>query len=202
MNIIISAHYDTVFIQPYGKIINGVLMGACDNIAGILAAAMRIEDTDLEIQFTEEEELHMDGARYLAKNHNPQEDFIIVLDVTEKKKGWKIHFTVENWHGITDKHIKLALKDFQGKYKLNKDGAESEAWLYSELGFACLELDVPVIGGLHSLDAKAQIVDILQVSRAIRAVADYITPKTREELSDIYKVGDEHNEPENNGQSV
>ena len=174
----------------------GVLQGACDNIASILAAAQLIGDDDLEIQFTEEEEMHMDGARYLAKDHNPQEDFIIVLDGTDSKKNWKIHFTVENWYGIKEKHIRKALKSFTGRYKLNRDGTESEAWLYGELGFACLELDVPVCGGMHNLEATAKVTDILQTARAIRAVADYVKTKTREELSDIYKVGDEHNKPE------
>ena len=201
MNVVISCHYDTVFIQPYGKIKDGVLTGACDNIAGVLSVAQLIGD-GLEIELTEEEEMHMDGARYLAKNHDPQSDFIIVVDVTRKPKGSKFHFTVENWHGITDKHVKAALKEFQGKYKLNKEGEESEAWLYSELGYACLEIDVPAAGGLHSLEAKSLIVDMLQAARAIKAVAEYIKTKTREELSDIYKVGDEHDEPEVNGQTV
>lgn len=196
MNVVISCHFDTVFKEPYGKVINGILEGACDNIAAILAVAQLVGDVDLEIVFTEEEEMHMDGARYLAKDHNPQEDFIIVLDGTDSKRSWKIHFTVENWHGITDKHIKRALKGFSGKYRLQKDGTESEAWLYRELGFACLELDVPVLGGMHNLEATSKVVDILQTAKAIRAVADYVKTKTREELSDIYKVGDEHDKPE------
>lgn len=189
MKIVISAHFDTVYQDPFGRISGSILIGACDNIAGILAVAQLLEE-DVSIEFTEEEELHMDGARYVARKNDPTDTFIIVVDVTDRKKTWKkINFTVENWHGIEEKHIKRALKEFNGHYKRTKDGTESEAWLYKELGFACLEIDVPVSGGLHSLDSKARIEDILKASKAIKAIADYVRDKTREELGDIYKVG-------------
>lgn len=189
MKIVIFAHFDTVYQDPFGRISGSILTGACDNIAGILAVAQLLEE-DVSIEFTEEEEMHMDGARYVARKNDPVDAFIIVVDVTDRKKTWKkIGFTVENWHGITEKHIKRALKEFNGHYKRTKEGTESEAWLYKELGFACLEIDVPVSGGLHSLDSKARIEDILQASKAIKAIADYVRDKDREELGDIYKVG-------------
>jgi len=194
MKVLVSCHYDTVFKEPFGEVLDGILEGACDNIAGVLACARLIDEPDLEIQFTEEEEMHMDGARCVAKENKPEETFIIVVDVTERKRRWKkINFTVENINGIMIKHIKKALKDFNGRYKIVEKGAESEAWLYKEMGFACAEIDVPVTGGLHNLQAKARVEDIIAVGGAIKALKDYVLNKSRAELSDIYRVG------ENNG---
>ena len=191
MRIVISAHLDSVFLDPFAAIINDILGGACDNLAGILACAQIIGEEDVNIQFTHDEERHMDGCRYVAKDYSPEDTFMIVVDVTERKKNWKkVNFTVENWHGITDKHVKKALKEFNGHYKLNKNGGESEAWLYRELGFACLEIDIPVSGGLHSLNGKARIEDILIASKAIKVVKDYVKDKERNAISDIYKVGE------------
>jgi len=187
MNTILSCHIDTVFRDAYAKVVDGWLIGACDNVASILAAAQIINRPGLYLEFTEDEELHMEGARAIAKKNNPENTFIIVQDVTIRGKSWnKINFTIENWFGIQDKHIRSALKGFN--YKMILDGSESEAWLYKEMGFACLEIDVPVMGGLHSLDSKARIEDILMVGRALNQLIDYLSDKERSNLSDIYKV--------------
>lgn len=190
MKVVISCHFDTVFRDPYARIMgNGILLGACDNIAGLLAVAQLISDPDIYIEFTEDEEMHMDGARYVAKKFDPNDTFIIVVDVTVRAKNWdKVNFTVENWSGIQIKDIKKVLPPTKGfRYRTNQNGTESEAWLYKELGFAVIEIDIPVSDGLHSLDGKARIEDILRAANAIEAIAAYVKNKTREQLSDYIK---------------
>jgi len=187
MKIVISCHMDTVYRDPFAKVIDGWLVGACDNVASILAVSQIIAKPGLYLELTEDEELHMDGARCVARKHKPEDSFVIIQDVTVRGKGWnKINFTIENWYGIQDKHIRSALKGFN--YRMIKDGSESEAWLYKEMGFACLEIDVPVMGGLHSLDSRARIEDILVVGKALDRLIDYLSDKERSNLSDIYKV--------------
>lgn len=192
MNVVISCHFDTVFRDPYARVINGTLIGACDNIAGVLAVAQLIGEPNLEVEFTEDEEMHMDGARYVAKKHSADDTFLLVIDVTNRGRNWnKTHFTVENWFGIRTALLRKALKPFAGKYKMTEHGAESEAWLYRAQGFACAEIDVPVAGGLHSLEGKARVEDILVASQAIKTLAEYIRGCNREDICDPYKVGAE-----------
>jgi len=187
LKIVISTHLDTVFRDPFAKIIDGNLIGSCDNLASILAIAQIIGEPGLNVEFTEDEEMHMDGAKYVAKKHNTEDTFIIVQDVTNRSQRWnKINFTIENFFGIDVKHIKKALKGF--KYITKVQGMESEAWLYKNLGFACLEIDVPVSGGLHSLDGRSRIEDILKVGEAVKCLVGYISGKSREELLDNYSV--------------
>jgi acetylornithine deacetylase/succinyl-diaminopimelate desuccinylase-like protein len=187
MKVIVSCHCDSVFLDPFARVIDGMLIGACDNIAGILACAQLVNE-GIHIEFTEDEERHMEGARYVAKRHSSEDTFFIVVDVTTRGKQWdKINFTVENFFGIQVKHIKAALRGLS--YKLVTGGAESEAWLYKELGFACLEIDIPVIGGLHSLDGKARVGDILGAAAGIKALHNYLQDKERSKLSDPYTVG-------------
>ncbi len=183
MNIIISCHFDTVFQHPYARIVDGWLIGACDNIAGVMVASGLMNHPDVHIEFTEDEEMYMEGARAISKKYDPKDTFIIVLDVTVRGKTWNhINFTVENWHGIHTKDIKKALKGLNFKFVPN--GTESEAWLYKEMGFACLEIDVPVMNGLHSLDGKARIEDILKATEAVKKIHDYLKDKSREQISD------------------
>jgi hypothetical protein len=195
MNVVVSAHLDTVYKDPMGTIENGTFEGPCDNIASILSCGLIMEDSDLTpnliIELTNDEEMHMDGARYVAKDYKIDDTLIVVLDVTERGRNWdNTYFTVENWHGVDIKHIKKALKEFKGHYRLNKDGEESEAWLYRELGFAVLEIDVPVSGGVHNMKSKARVVDMQQVAKAVKAIAGYFYDKERSVISDIYKVGE------------
>ena len=188
MKVIISCHMDTVFRDPFARLMNGELIGACDNMASILAASQIINKPGLNVEFTEDEEMHMDGARYVAKKNDPADTFIIVQDETIRVKTWKkINFTIENWFGVQVKHIKAALKGFH--YLMKQNGVESEAWLYREMGFPCLEIDVPVVGGLHSLDGRARVEDILVVGNALNSLVDYFSAKTREQVGDPYKVG-------------
>lgn len=191
MHVILSAHLDTVYRDPYCHLGNGTMTGACDNIAGVFAVAQLIQETDLDAYLTEDEEMHMDGARYVARSYSADDTFVIVVEVTERGRKWaKLHFTVENWRGIKPRLIKSCLREFSGQYKMVEHGSESEAWLYRELGFSCLEICVPVAGGLHSLDGRARLEDIAVAARAIKTVADFIKTKSREEISDNYRVGD------------
>ena len=190
MNVIISCHIDSIFKDPMATCKDGYLFGACDNLAGMIACAQLINKEGMKIEWTNDEEMHMDGARYVAKENSADDVFMIVVDVTERGKNWdKIYFTVENYAGIQLKHIKKALKSMNGHYKILERGAESEAWLYRDLGFACLEIDVPVSGGLHNLKNKARLVDILKASEAIGLVCDYLKDKDRTVLCDAYKPG-------------
>jgi putative aminopeptidase FrvX len=149
----------------------------------MMVAAGLINHPDIHIEFTEDEEMYMDGARAICKKYDPKDTFIIVLDVTVRGKSWdKINFTVENFHGIHMRDIKKALKGFN--YKIQPNGTESEAWLYKEMGFACLEIDIPVMNGLHSLDGRARIEDIMKAIDAVRSVHEYLKNKTREQISD------------------
>ena len=169
---------------------DGYLFGACDNLAGMIACAQLINKEGMKIEWTNDEEMHMDGARYVAKENSADDVFMIVVDVTERGKNWdKIYFTVENYSGIQLKHIKKALKSMNGHYKILERGAESEAWLYRDLGFACLEIDVPVFGGIHNLKNKVRLVDILKASEAIGLICDYLGGKDRTVLCDAYKPG-------------
>jgi hypothetical protein len=187
MNIVISCHIDTVFKHPYARVANGIFEGACDNFAPLMAVPSLFDIPDVVIELTEDEEMYMDGARYVAKEWSPQDTLIIVLDVTEAAGRANIDFTVENWYGIMDKHIKKALKGF--KYKMIKDGSESEAWLYREFGFPVIEIDVPVKGGAHNLKSKTRVEHINKVSDALRALIMYFKDKKRSEISDVYDVG-------------
>jgi hypothetical protein len=190
MEIIISVHIDSVFKDPMSTFKDGYLLGACDNLAGILACAQLINKEGIKIEWTNDEEMHMDGARYIAKENSADNVFMLVVDVTERGKNWdKLYFTVENYAGIQLKHIKKALHPLNGHYKIIEKGTESEAWLYKDLGFACLEIDVPVSGGLHNLKNKARLIDILKVSEAISLVCDYLKDKDRTVLCDAYKPG-------------
>ncbi len=191
MQVVVSSHIDSVFREPYARTQGGLFIGACDNFASAMAVGRIIDEADILFELTENEEMFMDGARYVTKKYKSEDTFIIVLDVTKRNRNWKkINFTVENWNGILEKYIRKALQGFRGQYKLNLDGAESEAWLYKEMGFACLEVDIPVMGGLHSLDSIARIEDIVVVSTAILAIKNYIKDRSREQLSDIYRVGE------------
>lgn len=189
MKVLVSSHIDTVFKEPYARTKDGLLIGACDNFASAMAVGRIIEDEEIIFELTENEEMFMDGARYVTKRYSPEDIFIVVLDVTKRAKSWKKnYFSVENWNGIDEKHIKRALAPFKKQYRLNPNGEESEAWLYKEMGFACLEIDIPISGGLHSLDSTARISDILLVPPAVIAIKEYVKERTRIQLSDIYRV--------------
>jgi len=98
----------------------GIATGANDNIAGCMVAGRLLDMEDVYLEFTEDEEMHMDGARYVARKHEAAETLIIVLDVTTRGKHWdKTNFTVENVHGVKMSHIKKALKGFNYKVNLN-----------------------------------------------------------------------------------
>jgi len=188
MNIVISAHLDTIFtVHAMMRISNGIAAGATDNIAGILAVAPLIVEPDIIIELTEDEEMHMDGARYVARKHSADDTVFLVVDVTDAVKIGHYSFTVENYSGIQEKHIRRALKG--SKYKLIQNGLESEAWLYKELGFVVIEVDIPVSGGVHNLHSKARVEDIVAVTAAIKSLADYLRPMSREKISDYQKVG-------------
>jgi hypothetical protein len=181
MKIIISCHCDTVFTQPYCKCRDGVLEGANDNFSSIMAISRTLDDpiwkgTEVELQLTEDEEMYMDGAKAIAKKNNPKDTLIIVMDVTDAKirKG---NFTVENVHEIKISEIKKALVSFVKRYRIVKNGSESEAWLYAENGFSVLEIDIPVSGGLHSLNSKSKTEDHAVVSKAILALIYYFKDK-------------------------
>lgn len=188
INVIVSCHIDTIFRDPFATTRDGYLNGTCDNLAGILACAQLIGREGIFIEWTNDEEGRMDGARYVAKDHSADDTFIIVADVTERKKNWdKIHFTAENWFGIQPKHIKKALQPLSGHYRMTERGLESEAWLYKDLGFATLEIDIPVSGGIHNLKNKARLIDIQKSAEAIDLIRMYLLDKTREQICDKYK---------------
>ena len=175
MKIIISSHCDTVFTQPYAILINGTIRGANDNFASLLAIGSVIEQLgDAEVQFTEDEEMYMDGAKSIAKKNNPKDTMIIVMDVTEASpgKGW---FTIENIHELNLIDIKKALKGH--KYKIIENGAESEAWLYAEKGFSVLEIDIPVKGGCHNLQSETRVENIVAVGKALVSLVNYFKDK-------------------------
>lgn len=180
MKIIISSHIDTVFNQPYAIFRQGILTGANDNFASTVALGRIMDDPvwesgNLEIQFTEDEEMYMDGAATIARRNNPKDTLIIVLDVTGV--AGKHSFTIENIHEVKTEEIKKALKNFKGKYKIIKDGTESEAWLYAEKGFSVIEVDIPVRGGIHSLNSTSKVVDHRAVADAVLALIYYFKDK-------------------------
>jgi hypothetical protein len=188
MQIIISTHFDTIFRDPFATLKGGILYGTCDNLAGILATAQIIGREDIFIEYTNCEESTMGGARNVAKEHSADNSFMLVVDVTERGRNWdKIYFTVENYFGIQLKYIKNALKSLSGHYRVKEKGTESEAWLYRDLGFACLEIDIPVTGGLHNLKNRARVIDIIKSSEAIGLICDYLKDKDRLAVCDAYK---------------
>lgn len=188
MKVVISSHYDTVFTHPFGIAKGGVLQGACDNMAGIIAVAQHAEYlTSIEgvtWELTEDEEMYQDGARYIVKRNNPKDTFIIVVDCTLRNKRWeKTQFTIENTFGIKEYHIRRALSPLKGKYLIRK-GLESEAWMFKDMGFACVEVDVPVMGGMHNLESRSRIEDMLVAGEAVKLLTDYIVKKERIDLAD------------------
>ena len=183
MHVIISAHLDTIFKDPMSDVKNGIQHGTCDNLSGILAVAQLIKYENIHIEFTNDEESNMGGAKWISDHFSPEENFIIVVDVTDRSSKWKkVSFTVENYNKIEAKFIKSLLKEFSGRYILREWGQESEAWLYKEKGYSCLEIDVPVSGGLHNLHNRARVSDILTASEAIKKLVDGIEAKEREEI--------------------
>jgi putative aminopeptidase FrvX len=162
---------------------NGIHTGCCDNLSGVLCVAQIISYPEVHIEFTNGEETNLEGAKWVANHYSPDNTFLIVVDVTEKAPRWKTtQFTVENIHGIDLKHIKKALKRFQGKYKIKEIGAESEAWLYKKEGFSCMEIDIVVTGGLHNLHNRAQVSDILVASEAIKSIVEYVKDKEKKDI--------------------
>jgi hypothetical protein len=184
MKIIISCHCDTVFRIPHLRWRDGVLRGALDNFGSILACALIIQSMGPEIiiEFTEDEELTMDGARSLAKSYSNQDTLFIVMDVTAGARG--SHFTIENTHRVRMKDIKKALSPLKGKYRFVNNGTESEAWLYKDMGFAVIEVDLPVKGGLHSLDGYADFENVKLVAQAVELLVRYFKDKTITEIED------------------
>ena len=192
MNPIISCHMDNIFKDPMSDIKNGIQTGTCDNLAGILSCAQLINIPEIHIEFTNDEENSMGGAKWVSDHFSVDNTFLIVVDVTEKAPRWKsTQFTVENINGIDLKHIKKALKGFQGKYKIKETGAESEAWLYKREEFSCIEIDIVVTGGLHNLHNRAQVSDILIASEAIKAVVDYVKDKEKKDICEAILVAQE-----------
>jgi len=63
MNVIISCHFDTIFLDPFAVVKNGTLYGTCDNLAGILATAQLIGKEGMFIEYTNCEESTMGGAQ-------------------------------------------------------------------------------------------------------------------------------------------
>ena len=180
MKIIISSHIDTVFKDPYCIYRGGILEGANDNFASIMALGtvllnpIWLQD-NVEIQLTEDEEMYQDGAKNIARKNNPKDTLIVVMDVTEAKPGSGNLFTVENIHEIKTSEIKRALH--KHPFRIIKDGTESEAWLYAEHKFSVLEVCIPVMGGVHNLQSKASIKSIEAVGRAIVALVEYFSAK-------------------------
>jgi hypothetical protein len=191
MKVIVSAHLDTVFNDPMGTIEDGQFIGPCDNIASVLAVGKLLGETDVKIELTNDEEGHMDGARYVSRENDPKTAMMIVLDVTEDFKK-SVNFTVENVYGINMVHVKKALRPFKGKYKFNEKGEESEAWLYRDMGFPVLEIDIPVRDGIHNMKAVSRVEDILVVADVLKALIAYFKDMTREQLSDQFKVEANH----------
>ena len=182
MKIIVSCHCDTVFRDPYCSFKQGILRGACDNFASILAVATILDDPmwlepNIELQLTEDEEMYMDGAKSIVKKNNPKDTLIIVMDVTNAKIKGSMHFTIENFHEVRESEIRKSLKDFKGQYRLVPNGTESEAWIYAEHGFSVIELDIPVAGGLHSLDSTSKRIDQSVASKALLAMIYYFKDK-------------------------
>lgn len=180
MKIIISCHCDTCFNQPYGILKDGVFRGANDNFASVLALGRILDDPlfqdpNIEVQLTEDEEMYMDGAKTIAKRNNPKDTLIMVMDVTENAR--KANFTIENVHEIRMSEIKAALKTFKRSYRMVSNGTESEAWLYAEHGFSVLEVDIPVKGGLHSLDSTSRTEDQKIAAQAILALLYHFKDK-------------------------
>jgi len=176
MKIIISCHCDTVFTQPFAIFKDGIFQGATDNFASIMAIGSVLGELGpAELQLTEDEEMYMDGAKSIAKKNNPKDTLIIVMDVTEVSPGRQGLFTIENVHELKPSEIRQALKGH--KYRIIKDGTESEAWLYAEKDFSVLEIDIPVRGGCHNLRSKATIQSILAVGKALVSLVDYFKDK-------------------------
>jgi hypothetical protein len=176
MKIIVSCHCDTVWNQPYAILTDGVMEGANDNFASMMAIGSVIgELSAAEVQLTEDEEMYMDGAKSIAKKNNPKDTLIIVMDITEAKPGQGNLFTIENVHELKISEIRKALKGH--KYRIVKDGTESEAWLYAEHGFSVLEIDIPLKGGCHNLQSQSKVESILAVGKALVALIEYFKDK-------------------------
>ena len=183
MQVVISCHLDTVFKDPFSEVKDGIQTGSCDNVSGVLACAQLIKFPEINIQFTHSEEDGMGGARWVAAHFSPETTFLVVVDCIERAPRWKsINFTVENFSNVDPVHIKRALKSFARHYVLREYGSESEAWLYREKGFSCLEVDIPVTGGLHNLTNRARVGDILAAADAMKAIVDYFSQKSRSEI--------------------
>lgn len=177
MNVIVTCHLDTVYTTPLAEWRDGLFRGACDNFAGILAMGYLIHEyPNIHVEFTESEETTMDGARQLGKKYDKDTTLFLVIDVTERSRNWKsIHFTIENYHRVQEKYIRSALKPLRNKYKFKPSGTESEAWVFKDLGFPTIEIDVPVTGGLHNLEGQATGEDIWAVSEATKLLAEYFS---------------------------
>lgn len=186
MKIIVSCHCDTVWTQPYAILRDGIMEGANDNFASMLALGSVLGELGpAEVQLTEDEEMYMDGARNIAEKNNPKDTLIIVMDVTEALPGKDKLFTIENVHEIKTSEIRQALKGH--KFRIVKNGTESEAWLYAKKDFSVLEIDVPVKGGVHNLQSKASVQGILAVGKAIIALIQYFKDK---EVNSLLPSGD------------
>lgn len=180
MKIIVSCHCDTVFTHPYLSFKEGIIEGANDNFASIMAVSSVMGDPiwrepHIEVQLTEDEEMYMDGAKNIATKNNPKDTLLIVMEVTEASPGRSGLFTIENLHEIKPAEIKKALKGHN--YRILKEGTESEAWLYAEKDFSVFEICVPVKGGCHNLQSKAKVESIIAVGQALVSLVSYFKDK-------------------------
>lgn len=185
MNVVVSCHLDTCFADPFLRWHGKVVKGACDNFALVLATGMLLKSMKdrVMIEWTEREELDMMGARAIAKRHKQEDSLFVVLDVTDSIRPIGTPcFTIENVHRVETKHIRSALSTLNGRYRFISGGTESEAWLYKDLGFAVIEIDLPVKGGLHSLDTTARLEDIELIAQAIEKIVEYFSPKNLREV--------------------
>lgn len=184
MNIIVSSHIDTVFRCPFLRWKDGVLRGALDNFGSMLATSLLMNSmgSDVVVEWTEDEEITMDGARQLARKHNNKDTLFIVLDVTAQAKGHQ--FTIENVHRVKIKEIRKALLPLRNQYRILPLGTESEAWLYKDMGYATIEVDLPVRGGLHSLDGQTDFEKVKTQAQAVEFLVRYFKDKTLAEIEE------------------
>jgi len=162
---------------------DGILRGALDNFASMLAAGLvMVSMPDIHIEFTEDEEVTMDGARQVARANDNKDTMFIVMDVTDQAKGKD--FTIENIHRIRIKEIRKALETFRGKYRIIPVGTESEAWLYKDMGFAVFEVDIPVKNGIHSLNCQTDLEKIKIAAKAVEALIRYFSTKLLAEIEE------------------
>lgn len=178
--ILISAHGDLAKEFVRGRTIQDLgeyYRGALDNALGVYIVTKALFEQgfpeDVEVEFTDGEEIDFLGAFKYGMKHRRYADMALAVDVTVQPAKYAI--TVENFiHKKTEKLVKKIFKGKEAKYPIKYiprlHGCDDEASAYRLLGIPSLSIGIPiesVTGKYHAYTTKIKKYKIEQAAEAL-----------------------------------